>query len=363
MRIGMISNLRGGLGQFVLSLSRGLMKKNIEVEILCPAHLSRHNLQAFDDDIRPIRFGANAMAAALTKRYDVLHCNIAALCLPAAIRSRTGSFPILETFHGFPQWGVEPRLLQKMEYAMEQNSLQFVARSARVRVSVSQFIRRVILQKFGIDSIVIHHGIDHQPSQEAMRRELRELFGIDDDVVAILFVGRLHPYKGPVTLLHAFNTLAKARQNLRLLFVGDGPLSIVVQTRVRELGLDNSVIRWRRVSSSLLQSIYSASDILCLPSTNEAFGYVLLEAMDHSLPTLVSASGAPPEIVGDAGLTFRTGDEIDLVNKLLRLIDDPRLRQRLGTKARERVRTHFSMDSMVERYVSAYEKAMACGDR
>ncbi len=358
MRIGLISNLRGGLRRFAFTLSRGLLQKGFRVEILSPGHLSAQDIYPSSDFIRPIHFGTSAVARILTEKYDLLHCNIALLGLPAAIRSKLQGLPIVETFHGFPQWWIEPSIIQKVQYVAEHCALRFVGKSARSRISVSQFVRDAIQQKYGIDSSVIHHGIDHCSSQEATRRESRRLYGIDDDAIAILFVGRLHPYKDPITLLRAFNIVASVRRKLRLLLVGDGPLSPLFRMKIRELKLENSVVHKAHVPPSEIHSIYSAADIFCLPSITEAFGFVLLEAMDHSLPAVVSAVGALPEVLGDCGLTFRVREDDDLAHKLLRLIDDPPLRRSLGAKAQARVQTHFSVNSMVNRYVSAYENAL-----
>jgi glycosyltransferase involved in cell wall biosynthesis len=180
---------------------------------------------------------------------------------------------------------------------------------------------------------------------------------IEEDTPTVLFVGRLHPAKDPMTLLRALEILVKRGRKMKLLVVGDGPLSNSFHREVSHLGLERQVTSWRYLPS--LHPAYSAADIFCFPSVNEAFGIVLLEAMDHSLPLIVSDSGAAHEVAGSSGITFRTGDEIDLSNKLTQLADDPTMRKKLGWEGRRRLDEEFRLDSMVKGYVRVYEETLS----
>src|SRR3989442_15569921 len=177
---------------------------------------------------------------------------------------------------------------------------------------------------------------------------------IEDDTIAVLFVSRLHPAKDPITLLRALEILVRGGRRMKLLVVGDGPLSKSFQREVYRLSLERQVTSWRYLPS--LHRVFSAADIFCFPSVNEAFGIVLLEAMDHSLPLLVSDSGAAPEVAGSGGITFRTGDEIDLSHRLIQLAYDPALRKKLGREGRRRLDEHFMVDSMIRHYIRIYEE-------
>lgn len=353
MRIGLVSNFRGGLKQFVSSLCDGLQAKGFEVDVLCPAPWEFGDARRSVEDLTVHR-GFSAIRRLLSKRYDLIHCNIASLGLIPIFRKKLNGIPIIETFHGFPQWWVESKIKDKMAYAAEFGAVETMAKFANSKTSVSDFVRSTLQQVLGIDSSVIHNGIAHCLSSEPTREQSRRQFEIEDGTIAILFVGRLHPAKDPITLLRAFRILVKQGRKVKFLVVGDGPLSKVFHQEVRALDIERLVTTWNYLPS--LHPVFSAADIFCFPSVNEAFGIVLLEAMDHSLPLLVSDSGAAPEVAGSGGITFRTGDEIDLSHRLIQLADDPALRKKLGREGRRRLDEHFMVDSMIRHYIRIYEE-------
>jgi glycosyltransferase involved in cell wall biosynthesis len=326
-----------------------------EVDILCPASFEQSDTRRAIGDPAVYR-GLSAIARLFAARYDLIHCNIASLALIPIIRRGLNRIPLVETFHGFPQWWLEPKIVDKVAYMAEFGAVQAVSNFASSKTSVSNFVRSTLQQVLGIESSVVHNGITHCPFSEPTRDESRRMLKIEEGTIAVLFVGRLHPAKDPITLLRALEILVKQGRRVKLLIVGDGPLFETFHREVSKLGLGRAVISSRYLPS--LHPVYSAADIFCFPSVNEAFGIVLLEAMDHSLPLLVSNSGAAPEVAGSGGITFRTGDQIDLSKKLIQLVDNPALREKLGREGRRRLEEHFMLDSMIKRYVRVYEETI-----
>jgi len=308
-----------------------------------------------NQDLR-VHYGLPAIARLFSERFDLIHCNIASLALIPLIRRKLNRTPIVETFHGFPQWWVEPLTLDRMAYIAEFEAVRTLAKHTNSKTSVSTFVQSALSHVMGIDSTVIYNGIDRCQLSEPTRKQSRERLDVEDGTTVLLFVGRLHPAKDPMTLLKAFESLVREGRKVKLLVVGRGPLAEPFQRQVRGLNLERLVTIWSYLPS--LHPIYSAADIFCFPSINEAFGIVLLEAMDHSLPLLVSDSGAAPEVAGSSGLVFRTGDVVDLSRKLVQLADNPELRQRLGREGPRRLQEIFTVNSMVERYVRVYEETV-----
>jgi len=360
VRIGLVSNFRGGLKQFASSLCEGLQANGFEVDLLCPASLEIPNGRLAVAG-PAVYQGLSAMARLLSVKYDLIHCNVASLGLIPIIRRGINRIPIVETFHGIPQWWLEPKIMDKLAYTAELGAVRVVAKLASSKTSVSNFVRSALQQILGIESSVVHNGITHCSFSEPTREQSRKMLKIEEDTLTALFVGRLHPAKDPMTLLRALEIMAKRGRKMKLLVVGDGPLSNLFHREVSELGLERQVTSWRYLPS--LHPVYSAADVFCFPSVNEAFGIVLLEAMDHSLPLLVSDSGAAHEVAGSSGITFRTGDEIDLSNKLTQLADDPTMRQKLGWEGRRRLDEEFRLDSMVKGYIRVYEETLSSRGR
>jgi glycosyltransferase involved in cell wall biosynthesis len=106
----------------------------------------------------------------------------------------------------------------------------------------------------------------------------------------------------------------------------------------------------------VVPDILNALDLYVLPSISEGISNSLLEAMATGLPVIVTATGGNPEVVidGTSGLLFPVRDVKKLSEQLLQLYADVKLRNGLGGGALRRVRAHFSLDSMVQKYEEMY---------
>jgi glycosyltransferase involved in cell wall biosynthesis len=96
------------------------------------------------------------------------------------------------------------------------------------------------------------------------------------------------------------------------------------------------------------ETFYAQTDIFCLPSRNEPFGLVLIEAMARGLPVVATQCNGPLDIVTPEhdGLLVPTGDLPGLTTALRRLLTDAPLRQRLGSAARTKVAAQYSPEAV-----------------
>ncbi|MEJ2241190.1 MAG: glycosyltransferase, partial [Candidatus Bathyarchaeota archaeon] len=120
-------------------------------------------------------------------------------------------------------------------------------------------------------------------------------------------MGKLIPKKSPFTLIQSINYILNKHKDIKLLIVGSGILEESIRCKVKKLGLENYVKFFGYIGKEDLDKCYSAADLFVLPSINEPFGIVLLEAMAFGCPIIASNSGACPEVVGDSGLLFKQG--------------------------------------------------------
>jgi len=155
-------------------------------------------------------------------------------------------------------------------------------------------------------------------------------------VAAILCVAHLYRRKSVVSLVRAMRAM-KSRAGLRI--VGTGPELPTLETLVRELGLGDRVALLGHVAFESLASEYRNADVFCLPSLQEGFGIVFLEAMAAGLPVVACRAAAVPEVVpdGECGLLVPPGDTAALASALDRLASDAGNRARLGEAGRRRV--------------------------
>ena len=151
----------------------------------------------------------------------------------------------------------------------------------------------------------------------------------------ILCVAHLYPRKDVATLLAA---VARMRHPARVRIAGDGPERARLTEAVERLGLASRATLLGHLPFAALAGEYRSADVFCVPSRQEGFGIVFVEAMAAGLPVAAARAGAVPEVVadGETGLLVEPGDAGGLAAVLDRLIADPALRRRLGDAGRQR---------------------------
>jgi glycosyltransferase involved in cell wall biosynthesis len=226
-------------------------------------------------------------------------------------------------------------------------TMALIRRSKRL-IAISEYVRQTaIAQGIAPHSIhVVHNSIDAGPFLEkGQRTYLRRELGIPEDAPLITSIGRLDPTKGHRELLQAVALLQDEIPTVRVLICGRTFSRFDYETYLQEeaerLGVAERVIfaGFRRDIPAVLAS----SDIFCLPSHDEAFGMVYLEAMAAGLPVVAYRAGGVPEIVihGETGFLAEREDVAGLADYLRQLLADRDLACRLGAAGRDRVHDHF----------------------
>lgn len=155
----------------------------------------------------------------------------------------------------------------------------------------------------------------------------------------VLIVGRMaesERYKGHDELLDALRLLRRSHPGTRLVVAGDGDDRPRLQARSAALGLGEAVAFTGFVSAATLAELYRRAAAFALPSRDEGFGLVYLEAMRAGRPCVALRGTAAAEVVrdGETGLLVDAGPEA-LAAALLRLLEDPALGTRMGAAGRE----------------------------
>jgi glycosyltransferase involved in cell wall biosynthesis len=284
---------------------------------------------------------------------DVIHINFAWFAPLAIFKKCMFKTPFIYTLHGLPQPWLEPSLLYKIAYSAEHCLLPFGASQASAVVAVSNYVKEVLKERYGIDSEVIYHGIEADRFKPKNKIQSKRKLGYKETDFMILYVGKLHPYKDPLTLIKAISVAVEKNANLHLVMIGDGELYTEVEKEISKLNLSNCVRLFRRVDNQTLEKLYDAADVFVLPSVNEAFGMVLLEAMASGLPVIASNSGACPEII-ENGVLFNQGDYIDLAEKIITLSSDKGLPRKLAKAGLKRVKKEFCWKDKIRQYWELY---------
>ena len=168
---------------------------------------------------------------------------------------------------------------------------------------------------------------------------------------SILCVAHLYPRKNVATLLAAMTRLSN-QAVLRV--VGTGPDLARLERRARELGLGGRVEFLGHVAFDRLVGEYRRADVFCLPSRQEGFGIVFLEAMAAGLPIVAARAAAVPEVVsdGESGILVAPDSPGDLAAALDRLLSDPEERRRMGETGRRQV-TLFDVSIVSRHFLDA----------
>ncbi|HEX5179671.1 MAG TPA: glycosyltransferase family 4 protein [Gemmatimonadaceae bacterium] len=162
---------------------------------------------------------------------------------------------------------------------------------------------------------------------------LRRQWGVPEDRIVLLFVGKLTPRKHPEAMLHL---AAECGRNVQIVLVGSGPLEQQLHAEVARIGLTN-VSFLGFVNQRRLPEVYALADVFVMPSENEPWGLVLNEAMAAGLPPVVCADvGASADLIreGETGFTFANGDWSAMTALVRQLVTNPKARAIVGAAAR-----------------------------
>lgn len=127
--------------------------------------------------------------------------------------------------------------------------------------------------------------------------EVRERYRIGPMDPTLLFVGRLSWQKGPDLLLESIPFVLRHRSDVKFVFVGDGHMRWDLDRRMHQLGIAHAVRFLGGLTGDELHRVFRAADAVCVPSRNEPFGIVILEAWAARKPVIVTPNGGPREIV------------------------------------------------------------------
>jgi len=170
----------------------------------------------------------------------------------------------------------------------------------------------------------------------------------------ILFVGVDWERKGGPVLLEAFRRLRNTFPDVRLTVVGCSP-------DIHEPGVD--IVG--RVPLEEVGRYYRSASVFCLPTLNEPFGLVFLEAFAYGLPIVASRLGAIPEIVteGESGYLVNPQDSCELANALQLLLSDPARCERFGAFGRNSLALRYSWENTGMKMAAHIERAVRDSSR
>ena len=179
----------------------------------------------------------------------------------------------------------------------------------------------------------------------------------------ILSVGTIEPRKNFIALIKAFNLIKKkdASFDYKLVIVGrTGWKSEATYAEKNNSPYTEDILFTGRVPDEDLVQIYNQAELFAYPSLFEGFGLPPLEAMSCGLPVIASGTSSLKEVIGDAGILVKAGDENELGNKILSIIKNMEIKEKLKEKSLAQVKK-FSWGETAQKTINLYYKTISSG--
>lgn len=285
---------------------------------------------------------------------NVIHCFHTAFLPPIARQlANLYRIPYLITTHG-----------SDLYYFKEDGRWKSLVRDASLRAKFitanSNFTREWYLQMFGRDlskkTKTIPAGIGYKTDFNKNVSWIDKKYHFKHDKM-VLFTGRLTEHKGVEFLIKA------ARQiQAEVVIAGDGPEKKYLESLILKYKLLN--VHMVGYFSSRLETIndfYLRADVYVAPSVwNEPLGLVILEAMSHKTPVVVSRKGGVSTIVKDGvnGFLIRPRSPALIIEKVNLLLNNDKLRWKMGEKAYRTVMEKFNWERIAAKFYRLYEKSL-----
>ena len=339
----------GGAERYLLDLAESLRRRDHQIHLFI-RHDSWLHAQAADLPHTTTSFAGEADPRALWRlcrlqsreHFDIVHCHASRDLVVAALARRLGAgFPLVKSEHCF---------LGQARSGL----LDWAYRSCSAILPVSQALKLQMQSQLpdldnlqvlpnGISTFISLSSLTH-PSLSPPERMLQGRW--------IGYVSSFIPGKGQADALEAALPLLRADPNLNLLLAGDGPLRSQVMTRVLKSGVDAQIWLPGHLADPLP---YVASlEVVLLPSQEETFSLVCLEAMALTKPVVAYAVGGVPEVVEDGVTGCLVRDVEGMRAALDTYLQDSALARSHGRAGRHRVYQHFRLERVLDRLEQIY---------
>lgn len=361
LRIEMLlpSMATAGMEVLVARMARGLIHRGHRVGIICIETLGDLGpaLREEGISVRVVPtpglrtlLHAPALARALAAAGpDVVHLHNGAWVKGVGAARRVG-LPVVATVHGFtgresfPDRGLQHWAARRSDRVVAVS--QAVLDTLRTRVRVAPTRCQVIL-----------NGVDTEHFSPSLASgTLRRRIGVDEKTPLIGHVARMDRVKNPLLLIDAFAIVRRSIPTARLVMVGDGPMRPLVEQRVRDLDIGDSVHLLGVITD--VAPYYRDLDAFALSSHTEGTSVSMLEAMSSGVPCVATEVGGNVQLLegGRCGLLTEPGSVDSMSAALTALLTDAGQRQRLGRAGRDRVRTTYSEQTMLDEYENLYRR-------
>lgn len=287
-----------------------------------------------------------------SENLDLLHVHYA---IPHAISAFLAksmlapkSLPVITTLHGtdITLVGNDRSYLSITRFGIE--------KSDRV-TAVSHYLKEATYQELNVkkEIEVVPNFVNVDQFRRKPNAHLRKIFAPQEEKI-LIHISNFRPVKRIADVIKVFDIVRK-EVPARLLMIGDGPERSNAQYLCRTLKIENLVCFLGKHSS--VEQFLSISDLLLLPSEQESFGLVALEAIACEVPVVGSHIGGLPELVtnGEIGYLAAVGDIQTMGHYALRILQDEGVSSHMRAKCRQRAVEVYNAKKIIPLYEKIYQ--------
>jgi len=182
---------------------------------------------------------------------------------------------------------------------------------------------------------------------------------LDSNYEYLLYVGRLSKNKGIEEILNAFTKLKKDYSNLKLIFVGDGPLLNQIKDHTKKNNLSNDIILPGRLTHEITCYYYNISSVLLNIGMSGGLANVIIEAIASKLPIIATDVGASKDYVGNKmnnGILINSINELEIKNAIVEIILNQKKYRNLNENKLEKFTFDYFGKKLNETYMELLNK-------
>ncbi|ODS42892.1 MAG: glycosyl transferase family 1 [Candidatus Altiarchaeales archaeon IMC4] len=230
-------------------------------------------------------------------------------------------------------------------------------------VTVSNAMRYELMHQYQIPEAkisVVYNGVSPKNFEgEIDAGRVKERYGIWPLDPVILFAGRLSYQKGPDLLVEAIPRVLVERPDARFIFAGSGDMNGHIIGRASWLGVADKIRVLGYVPDEELIELFKACDVVCVPSRNEPFGIIVLEAWSAGKPVVATDVGGPSELIWNfvTGIKAYPNNPESIAWGIKYAINSPEFVKRTGKNCKRAVKD-FSWDKIADRTLEIYKKGV-----
>ncbi len=369
------SSKQGGMEQHVLDLVRGMIAEGHEIHVWCPegkpfeyykdagAIVTAKKISSDFD-----RFYIQDLSSYLgDNKIDVIHAHELKAAANALLAAKNAGTPAKITHVHTPisEWkiGSVRKKIDILFYSYIVNRMsdaEIALTESKKQAKIGEGIKKDKI-------VVIPNGLDVEkltvtPTERInYNEEMRKRYNIGKNAFIFGNVGRISREKGHDVLINAFRKFLSTdmyhNKDFALVIAGGGELEEEIKLLAQTKGVSERVVFTGEFPPEDLVKIYSLFDLFLFPTLAEGFGLVLIEAMYSGLPVICSDLEVLKEVADDTVTYFRTGDFIDLAEKMIESYDIHTTSGKPeNLKGKERVIENYTLKAFINNYVSLYER-------